>query len=198
MGRAFQIFGETLVKVKGNNQTSIASVSELGLASGMITIVPRFYHQDVHSSDFGPNAPPEVIWNLADVAISMTLVHYDQDILDEVISESMCGAVDGTLINGAGQPMGGAWPVLTFPCHFMHLNLINGPALIKPWRFLAAYLTGMPVSLPLGTEKSAVSLNWRAIPYWPGSITPMKPGVLDLSQEMLSQNQIIWDRRSDD
>ena len=51
---------------------------------------------------------------------------------------------------------------------------IASPVEAKPWRFPTAYLTNRPMELPLGTSRSLVILNWRAIPYKP----PTRPTVI--------------------
>ena len=86
MTRAFNIFGESLVTVYGGDHLSGSAFTsggaQLGLSLDQIKITPRFHHRDVHTDDFGPDIPPEVLWNLADIRINMTLVHYDYDVLD--------------------------------------------------------------------------------------------------------------------
>lgn len=187
MSRDFQINGETVVRTKfgAHLPSSISNysppgatspssnLSELGLASEGIRITPRFVHKDINVDDFGPEIPAEVMWLLADVNIRMTLIHYDVSILDFCLSESMGGTFLGGapglfdfagIMQPAGSFLGNYVPYLLSGYHYTSLNLTS-PALNFPWHFPAAYLTGPPIELPLGTQASMVELNWRAIPY---------------------------------
>lgn len=109
--RDILINGESLVTVKGNGAlaasgSSSPSLWELGLASDPIRITPKFVHEDVHIDDFGPQIPVETIWMLAEANIRMTLMHFDIDILDRCIVESMAG---GAFV-GAMNPNVGFFP----------------------------------------------------------------------------------------
>lgn len=186
MARDYVISGETLVRVKGNPSSAIASLSELGLAEKEVRIVPRFIHQDVHTDDFGPEIPAEVLAMLADVTIRMTLVHYDKSILDTCLAESLGGGTPGVM-PGAGVPMGAYSAVTTGNNHFISLNLLS-PQLNFPWRFRAAYLANTPAEIPIGTERTLAVLTWRAIPY---AFPPSSVG------EIQSKGTILWDRTLD-
>ncbi len=111
MARSYYINGQCLVKVRGrtgnldpaNNNGNLA---ELGLTdnAGKVTITPNYRHADYKYDDFGPEIPPDVMWLLTDVTITMTLVHFDYDVLTSCLGES-AGGTEGTM-KGAGQPMG--------------------------------------------------------------------------------------------
>lgn len=223
MSREFFINGETLVTVKGGQHTSgllylpntateyqigvgnvkaIASgapAAELGLAVDQIQVTPRWKHRDFRADDFGPDVPPEVMVNIADVQIHMTLIHFDHDVLDGCWSEAMGGAGGEAVdaggivlpllgqVLGAGALMGGGLPLLASGNHFISLNLLS-PVGKKPYHFPAAYLTEDPVHFPLGTGTSAVALNWRAIPYHnqTGTQNPF-------ASEIRSSGLVLWD-----
>lgn len=180
--------GEALVKVKGSSASAIANVSELGLTSDMIHISPRWVHTDMHVNDFGPEIPPDVQFNLAEVTIRMTLIHFDQAILTACIQEAMAGGAEGVLV-GAGTPMGGYNPRFSANCHYISLNILS-PQLGRPWHFLASYLTSPPLEYPIGTSVSAVPLTWRAIPYPNGLALPTTLGIQ-------SAGTILWDHNTD-
>lgn len=189
MARDFVINGPTLVMVKGSEgNENLISLAELGLAQEGVRVVPRFYHQDTHVDDFGPDCPADVLWDLAEVTVHMTLIHYDDAILTACVNESMGGAVtEGTLVRG-GTPLGGGHALFDSSCHFISLNLTS-PALGRPWRFPGSFLTGEPVEFALGTEKTAAVLRWRCIPYGrPES---------GLGGEVRSRNQVLWARSLD-
>lgn len=164
MPRDFVINGETMVNVQGFLSVSGGFGSfELGLTSESVRVSPRFIHRDVHIDDFGPDIPVEVINMLADVHIRMILVHYDPQVLTACVGESLGGSlIDGRMIP-AGTPMGGGFPLGAFGNHYIELTLTS--PFLSPWRFPAAYLTSQPLEIPLGTERSLVQLDWRAIPY---------------------------------
>ena len=60
--------------------------------------------------------------------------------------------------------MGGGNPLYSAGNSYIALGILS-PVGNIPWRFYASYLTGNPITYPLGTEKSLVQMNWRAIPY---------------------------------
>lgn len=188
MGRDFTINGATLVKVRGSSASAIANVQELGLSLDAIRISPRWVHNDMRVNDFGPEIPPDVQFQLAEVTIRMTLIHYDDAILTACIREAMAGGAEGTLV-GAGTPMGGYNARFSANCHFISLNLTS-PDLNKPWRFLASYIASPPMEYPLGTNVSAVPLTWRAIPYPNGLALPTTLGIQ-------SAGTVLWDHNPD-
>lgn len=184
MARDYFINGETLVKAKGNVAGPIPALTEVGLAAGEIRISPTFRHSDIQVDAWGDGVP-EVQFMLADINISMTLVHFDRTVLDYLMQESMAGSsaygTVGTLTR-AGSRMGNGVARFAAGWHFVSLNLLS-PVGAKPWRIYNAYLTGSPIMLPLGTEKSQVSLQFRGIPYTPD---PWNGG-------LGAQGQILWD-----
>lgn len=185
MSRDFFVNGETMVSVKGNVNTSIGSITQLGLSDTQIRITPDFRHRDLIVDSFGPEVPVDVQSFLASVAVNMTLVHFDRDVLDTCLRESLgmsaIGAMPraGTLLGSGDARFGGA-------NKFIGLNLLS-PVGNKPWRFYAAYLVGPPMEFPLGTEKSIVTLNWRCIPY---AVDPWGGGTGSL-------NVLLWDHTLD-
>lgn len=197
----------------------IRTAPELGLTQDPVTITPNYYHKDLFVDDFGPNVPSDVMYNLVDVNLSMNLVHYDHRVLGYCLAESMGGtgvadriAFEGfsplapaNMISGLGFSVGagalmGKGKVLWASGNHLVSVSLRSPQGGVPYRFRACYLTQPPVVIPLGTERSIVQLNWRAIPYRAilGSGTP--GGVLSSSglltgaiPEWLSTNVPIWD-----
>lgn len=164
MSRDFQINGESLVKVKGMTGTAIGSLSELGLSPGPINVTFDFRHRDINVDAWGGEIPADVQGMLAAVNINMPLIHIDYDILNACMRESMCGSsATGTLVR-AGTRMGGNAARFAAGNHYIGVNILS-PIIARPYRFLFSYLTGPPVVIPLGTEKSVFQLNWRVIPY---------------------------------
>lgn len=202
MAREFIFNGESLVRVKGGahyGSRPIAVLSELGLTSDQIKVTPKFSHIDIRCDDFGPEIPAEVMYHLADVRISMTLIHYDREVLNVCIAESMAGAplslgptivpFAGTL-NPAGTMMGGNLPLFSSGNHYISLNIAS-PEIHKPWRFPTCYLAQSPVEIPLGTQASMVVLNWRAIPY------THYLSIGDATEELYSSGRVLWDFQED-
>jgi hypothetical protein len=205
--RDYVINGETLVKVKGNGALASsgfpgeAALWELGLASEAVRVVPRFSYQDVHTDDFGPNIPAEVMWMLADVRIEMVLVHYDRAVLDACISEAMGGiSFPAGAIAPAGQCLGRGLPLFSSGNHYVSLSLMS-PVLGVPWRFPASYLDSSPLIIPLGTERTLAHLSWRAIPYrlpaWPGFNPSAIVNNFRSGAEIVSSGIVLWDQRID-
>ena len=176
MARDFQISGPCLVLVKGRVDSLIPSITELGLAPDAITVTPVFRHEDIVVDAWG-QAPPDIQFMLAWVNISMTLVHYDKEVMQEITRLSMAGAPAEGQLQQAGQRMGNNQPrfagkvVSNLPDtglnagnNFIGLNLTS-PVENLPWRFLYTYLAEPPLSLPMGTRRTYAGLNWRGIPY---------------------------------
>ena len=197
MARDVIINGETMVRVRfgGHVSPSVSNIvgsstnlSELGMADAAVRIMPRFSHQDVNIDDFGPDVPAEVLFNLAEVNIQFTLVHYDIAVLARCLQESMAGGGFATGNEGtmapAGQPMGAGLAPLSSGNHFVSLNLLS-PVLAYPWRFRSAYLADRPVEIPIGSKRTLAICNWRAIPYQP------------LASEILSSGAPLFDHTLD-
>ncbi len=164
MARDFQIPGESLVLVKGAADSGIAVLSELGLADSSIHVRPNFVHQDINVDAWGPRIPADVQWFLSDVTINMTLVHYDNLILDICVQQSMASTGQFGTMGRAGQRMGNNTPRFGAGNRLVSLN-ITSPVLGQPWRFFFCYLSSPPVEFPLGTQRSLIVMNWRAIPF---------------------------------
>ncbi len=164
MARDFWVNGESMVYVKGASASYIANLTELGLSEGPIRIIPSYRHKDINLDAWGL-AAAEVQFMLAECQISMTLIHFDRTVLAACLQESL-GATplnEGTM-NRAGARLGNGAAPFAATNHFISLN-ISSPVAGLPWKFPTTYLTGPPMEFPLGTEKSSVVLNWRAIPY---------------------------------
>ena len=152
---------------------------ELGLTEGPITITPNIHYQNVLVNDYGPEVPADILFNLCECNIDMTLVHYDRNVLDACVLESMAGGkiVGGVLdtfgfrLKGAGTPLGGNIPLLASGCHYMGLNIQTNQMLSYPWEFPAVFLAQMPMQLPVGTKRSLPLCHWRSIPYNPSLTT---------------------------
>ena len=187
MPRDFQINGETMVAVKGAVGTGISSLTNLGLTDreGIVRISPRFIHEDIPVDAWG-DAPPEIQFFLTDVQINMTLVHYDEVVLEEVIRLSMGGGSSEGVLPRAGTRMGGGVARFAAGNNFIGLNL-SSPVGSKPWRFYFTYLSSPPFVLPLGTRRSHIQLTWRAVPY---TVDPWNAG-------SGAQGTVIWDHVSD-
>jgi hypothetical protein len=190
MPRDFQINGETLVKVKGAVNTGIEDLSELGLAVNEVKVTPTYVHKDMIVDDFGPDVPPDVMFMIAFITVTMTLVHYDDDALETCVQLAMGNHVDSDLnpvveegeLVGMGTPLGKGKPLFAEGNCLIELTLTS-PQLEKPWRFPAAYLVGEVKDEPLGVRAKQVPLRWRCIPY----------RTLD-DGELVSQGTRLWYR----
>ncbi len=163
MSRNWFINGESMVYVKGPAGSLIANLQELGLSDNpiQITMVPK--HKDINLDAWG-EAPADVQFKLAEVIITMGLIHFDPLILMDCVRLSMGGAAQFGRMARAGTLMGGAVP------RFHASNKLVGVTIASPqeglpWRFLTCYLAQPIGQWPLGTEKSVVQLQFRCIPY---------------------------------
>lgn len=200
MARDWYINAECLVRVKGARGTVIEDISELGLASEAIRVTPRFVHQDMRADDYGPDVPADVLWGLAEVQVRTPLVHFDPDVLDACLNQSMAGGLGPRNLPGimapAGRPMGALLPLFSSGCHYVQIGLTSF-RVAQHWRFVAAYLTGPPVEWSLGTEKSVVVCNWRAIPYAtpPTETVFLSSGGVNRPGEVSASGLVVWDRK---
>lgn len=168
---------------------------ELGLPEGKIIISPKLIHKDVVIDEFGPDSAADVRTLCHEVKVDMTLIHYDQWVLDTVKAESMgggqvAGGFAGTL-PPAGHTLGRGLAPGSSGCHFMSLSLFPTIFGGVPWRFPTAYLTSDPLEIPIGTEKSMVRLVWRGIAYtqYDGNA----PG----DNELPTSGLVLWDHGVD-
>ena len=190
MSRDYFINGPTLVSVNGNSGTAISSLTQLGLSDAPIRVRVTSYHRDMVVDAWGAGTP-ETQYMLGEAFIPMSLIHVDRTVLSICQAESQAGAsADGT-VPGAGARMGNGLPRFGVAQagvanHFIGLNLTS-PIGNIPWRFYYAYLAGNPIEFPLGTEKSIIQLNWRAVLY---SQDPWQNG-------LGSAGQILFDHTLD-
>lgn len=162
MARDFYINGESMVYVKGRSSGPLATLQELGLSVGPIRVVENIYHEPLNVDAWG-RGTADVQTMLADATISMTLVHFDPTILRACIAESKAGAFTGSP-GRAGIRLGGGGARFGATNFLIGLNIAS-PQAGLPWRFYFCYLSGPPYEWPLATQRSQVSVNWRAIPY---------------------------------
>jgi hypothetical protein len=171
MSREYVVFGEFIVKVSGG---LVGTVEELGLTSEQVRIHPRYNFRDIPTDDFGA-APVETRWDLADATVTMTLVHYDPDVLNKCMGSAMGGGgfdtssitdnIDGFMA-GAGRLLGFNRGLGTAANMYVTVYLIPADdGGFEPYRFYACYLDARPLVIPLGTERTLVQLSWRVIPY---------------------------------
>ena len=206
MARQFFINGESLCYVKfgAHIPTSVGNIPgipvpsnrcELGLTSDQIVLTPKIVRHDVKTDDLGPEIPANLMQYMSEMNITMTLVHFDQNVLQIVQGEAGGGAVVAAggvtdVAPGVLQPAGtflGFGPVLASGNHFMSLNIAS-PKAGLPYRFPSCTLADTPMRTPLGTGYSMVTLNWRAIPY-------SRPN--PVTGECFSSGAKLWDRTLD-
>lgn len=165
MARDYFIAGEVMAYVKGRAGTGIANLTELGLSSEQVRLTFSFKNKgiavDAWGGELGP--PAEIQVFLASVQIQLILVHFDPAVLDICMQESLGGTSAPGRMARAGARMCNNSVRFSATNHFISLNLAS-PVGNKPWRFYHAYLSEPPVAWPLGTERSAVTTNWTAIP----------------------------------
>ncbi len=186
MSRDFYANAETMVYVRfrpnpdGTTPDSInGNRLELGLTDDPIQMKFLMNHKDIHVDDYGPTVPAEVLWMLSEAELTMTLVHFDFQVLAQCINDSMgySQAVPGT---DEGSMVGAGWPLgagMEYPFIGSQPNFVNSYIRVsfstalttsrprRPWRFFSCYLAKEPIEFPLGSERSLVKLVWRAIPY---------------------------------
>lgn len=184
MARAYYINGETMVAVKGPAGSAIASLTNLGLADSPIVLRFDVNHDDIAVDAYGGalGPPPEIQAFLTDVQISMSLVHFDADVLDICTRLALGGATSIGQLPHAGQLLGNGQARFGASNNYVGLNLYS-PVGGKPWRFYFTYMTGPALVFPLGTRRTIAQVNWRCIPY---SVDPWNAG-------LGAFGQVLWD-----
>ncbi len=190
MARQYFINGETMITVKGNATSLIATVQELGLSQDAISVTEDYNHDDIavdaYGNTNGINPPDQQIFG-AQVVVKMNLVHYDVLILQECVRLSMGNApVEGQL-SRAGTLMGGNQPLYGTANNFISVG-ISSPVGGIPWTFLSCYLFQRPVTYPLGTKRSIVDLLWRGIAY---SVDPWNGGTGSQGVPLYTHNVLV-------
>lgn len=169
MARNYYVNGETLVKLKGgahlqNFGMSGSSVVTLGVAADPIEISYNFNHQDQHTDRFTNEKPVDVMWMGGDAIIKINLIHFDNDILDTAISESMDGYSPNNGSTGIpGLTLGHNLAPYASGCRYMGLGLTS--SITSGRSFPTCYLHQQPVQVPLGTKRSIVQVQFRAVRY---------------------------------
>jgi len=168
MARDFQISGETLVLVKGRPDGPVPALFQLGLSTDPIHVSLEFRHKDLIVDAQGDEIPVDVQYKLAAANISMRLIHFDPIVVQGCWRSANAGAVVVGTTGRAGQRMGNNQPRFgpggANGNHYLGLNLTS-PVGNIPYRFWYAYLTQRPSEYTLGTEKTILTMNWRAIPF---------------------------------
>ncbi len=177
MSRIYNVSGEVMVYVFGGVFTTL---TELGLCSDSIRIVPRYAHRDIPVDDFGPDIPAEVLTMTLEAYVRMTLVHFDPIVLGFCIAQAAGTTVAGTC-GAAGIPL------LT---RGLGISLNLRPLNDIPWRFRNSYIDGNPIENPIGTQHSLTQINWRCLPVAPSGFS-IGHGY---TQEPRSAGAVVWDR----
>lgn len=190
MTRSFYINGESMIYVKGCSSSDIGSLQELGLCDSPVQVSVDPNYLDITVDAWG-SQPPEMQFKLSSALIQMRLVHFDIDVLNTCIEESMGGATGPGVMTRAGTTLGNG-AARFFPGgpfvgnHYIGLNIAS-PVENNPYRFLFCYLVGHPNSFPFGTERSIIQLTWRAVPY---TADPWNSGLGALGS-------VLWDNTLD-
>jgi hypothetical protein len=193
MARDFRINGESLITVKGRQGSLLEDLQELGLTYTDVRIFPRFHHKDVLIDSYGPRMPADVISYGMEALIQMTLIHYDREVLNACLGESVgidtvqLEVPDGRPSKG-GTMLGGQKAFGSEDNHFISVT-ITSPVERHPWRFPTSYVTGEIMEIPLGTKATIIQIIWRAIPYQKVSSSG--------DEEILPQNGKVWDHTAD-
>lgn len=223
MARDWYINGDTMVQVRGGAHltSGLNVITNLGLAIDQVRVSPSFSRQPIHADGFGKVVAPEYRSKLMSARVSMTLVHFDPQVLDQCVRESQGGGVgaipDPTAVGGqieaegvlaqAGTLMGGYKPRFASGNHYIGLTVKGTTEITRPWRFLYTMIDGTGPVYPLGNGFSAVPVTWLVVPYLEpplvsGRYTSGFAGVTSYTPpsggfEWSSSGVVLWDRGSD-
>lgn len=160
-----------MVLVKGASNTSIGSLSQLGLTSDPIQVTEEYRHLEIQVDAYG-RVPPEAQSMGMVARVQMNLVHFDAAVLAACVQAANAGAPAEGALGHAGALMGGGVARFQPGNNYIGLNIQSAIG-AQPWRFLFAYLAQTPLVWPLGAERSVVPLTWYAVPY---SVDPWNNG----------------------
>lgn len=167
MGRDFVINGPCLVSVKGSSSSAISSLTQFGLSDEQIRVTLNSSFLPIKVNAWG-NVAPEVEFMNASALIRFTVVHFDRNVLNTLLTESMGGAAAGATAAGtlgvAGGRLGNNAVQFAATNHYFQMCFLSPVANI-PWRFQYCYLAEQPFEFPLGAERSVVGLSVQCIPY---------------------------------
>ena len=198
MARSWYVNGESMVWVVGNAAGVLGTTRQLGLTADAIQIIPNFKHKPIHVDAWGGGmggATVEVQYFLQDVELVMNFIHFDLTVMSACLQESQgltsVAGVSPGVLGRTGALMGNNLPRGAAGNHYISVNIAS-PVEANPFRFYYCYMTGPPVRIPLGTEKSVFSTHWIAIAYtndpWGGGSA--QPGTVAGTG---SAGAIIWD-----
>lgn len=163
MARDYFVNAETMVSVKGNVNSSIAAVQQLGLSDTQVRITLNLHHLPIHVNAF-LDVPPEYQFSLGEAMITTSLVNFDRAYLDECWRLSMGAPTTVGTMPRAGTRMGGGVARFAAGWNFISLNF-SSPVGGKPINFLNTFMTGPASEFPLGNERSVVVCQWKATLY---------------------------------
>ena len=167
MSRSYYVEGEAMVLVKGRSDSTIGTLSQLGLCSDSIRIQLDYKHLAIDVDAYG-QVPPENQAMGMMARIDMTLVHFDYTVLAACVQEATGGAPAEGQLAHAGALMGNGLarfaPGGAAGNHYIGLYIQSAIGQ-QPWRFYYTYLANNPLTWPLGAERSLVRLTWLAVPY---------------------------------
>lgn len=166
MARAYYTNGESMVLVKGRSDSTIGTLSQLGLTDSPIEILLDYKHLSIGVDAYG-YVPPELQGMGMMARINMQLVHFDENILQACVQESLAAPAEGQLghagaLIGNGQPL--FTPGVLTGNKFISLNIQSAIGQ-QPWRFPTCCLLEQPLRWPLGAERSLVKISFLAVPY---------------------------------
>jgi len=187
MPRNFLINGESMVVVQGPSGSAIAAPCQLGLAPDAIRVSLNEHSKPLIVDAYGQNNTVDEQVFGGDALINMTLVHFSAIVLAECVRLAWPSApAEGTL-GRAGTRRGNGVPIGAAGSSFITLN-ISSPVAGLPYNFLTAWLAERPITIPLGTEKSAVVLTWKANAY---SIDPWNGGTGSLGVPLYNRATLV-------
>lgn len=164
-----------MVAVKGRSDSSIGTLTNLGLTDSPIQISVEYKTLPIKVDAYG-DVPPESQAMGMYAHVSMTLVHFDYEVLMACVREGQGSSPAIGQLGHAGSLMGNGLarfaPGGALGNHFIGLNIISAAG-SQPWRFLNCMLAENPMQFPLGAERSLVQLKWTAFPY---SVDPWNAG----------------------
>src|SRR5688500_12011652 len=110
MARDFHVNGEVMVYVKGRADSAIGSLTQLGLPADPVRVSPEFRHREINLDAWGGEVPVDVQCMLAAVNVSMNLIHFDRDVIDVCLMESLGGMPAVGTMRRAGARLGNGLP----------------------------------------------------------------------------------------
>lgn len=169
MSRKFYINGESMVRVKLPQSSSLNGWNDLGLAEDRIEVGLMIHSEALYVDSYGKRNPIDEQVFGGEAVITMRLIHFDPVVLQECVRLTFpawgtAGSPTEGQLGRAGTTRGQGAAIGSSSNSYITLN-ISSPVAVLPYNFPTVYLRDDPYTFPVGAEKTVAILKWKALAY---------------------------------